>query len=77
MSGPNCPWCSSPTRVRFWFSQLAECGTCGAIQIPAFLAGGWLTEEEQVVRWRRPQEDYPVFSPFNPDPPEPPRFNWD
>lgn len=77
MNGPPCPWCSTPTHVRFWFSKLAECGSCGAIEIPAFLMGEWLTEVEQVTRWRRPLEDFPAFSPFNPDPPERPNFNWD
>jgi len=69
MNGLSCPWCGTPTYTGFVEVGVGyyECGNCGAYELRPDINSGLLTEVEQAMSWRGPMEDYPIFSPFNPN----------
>lgn len=74
MNGPNCRWCGSKTDAEFvdvgvGMVQVTggECWECGARERGPYMNDGCITEVEQATMWSGPDEDWPDFSPFNPD----------
>lgn len=83
MTGPLCRWCSTPTYAEFvdvgvGYVQVTggECPACGALERGPYMNDGRITEVEMATMWSGPLEDWPVFSPFNPDPSATPYFDW-
>lgn len=74
MNGPPCYWCKTITDAEFvdvgvGFVQVTggECVNCGARERGPYMNDGRITEVEQATMWSCPGEDWPEFSPFNPD----------
>lgn len=74
MKGPNCRWCGTETYAEFvdigvGFQQVTggDCFECGARERGPYLNGGRISEVEQATMWAGPAEDWPEFSPFNPE----------
>jgi hypothetical protein len=75
MNGPPCRWCNQPTEAEFvdigvGYEQVTggRCWDCCADERGPYLNGGLISEVEWVTMWSAPAEDYPEFSPFNPEP---------
>lgn len=74
MNGPPCRWCGSRTDAEFvdvgvGLVQVTggECWECGARERGPYMNDGRISEVEQATMWSGPAEDFPEFSPFNPD----------
>lgn len=73
MNGPECRWCRKPTDAEYvdvgvGFVQVTggRCD-CGSYEMGPYMVGGMISEIEMTTMWTGPGEDYPDFSPFNPD----------
>lgn len=72
MKGTECRWCGGETDAEFvdvgvgWVQVTGSECECGARELGPYMNNGRLTEVEFATAWMGPYEDYPLFSPFNP-----------